>query len=289
MKSTRGGHPRSLMCCLTAFEFQRKEGHPPTIINTNETTTDVIELIPDLPPQQVFDRLRQADNADGMSQRMKAFYLEEMHSRRIYQVSGHASTAHWAAEQLDMDERRARALVQIGAALLDHQELDAALLDGRLSWSKVAALAGIVMPHTQAKWIELAMTKNCAQLKVDVARARQGRNPSKGGGGSKGGLRGPRMQFHASFGCEKQEDLELIREEVMRELGKLVTDDEVLNWFVVHGMELVRARAEKEAGRESARVPCPGFPRSGSWDQTHSRSILVSRLSQRRRIAPCVS
>lgn len=225
---------------------------------------DPIELVAGLPPQQVFDRLHQASHAGGMSQRMLSFYLEEMHSRRIYQLSGHASTGHWAAEQLDMDERRARELIQIGAALLQHEELDEALLDGRLSWSKVATLAGIVMPHTQVKWIELAMAKNCAQLKKDVARAREGRNPSpgarrgrrrKGGPGGKSGLGEPRFQFQATYGCGKQESLELIREEVMRELGKLVTDDEILDWFIDHGMRAVKARAEKEAKRASEREP----------------------------------
>ena len=251
-----------------------------------------IELVHGLPPQQVFDRLHQASRGDGMSSRMLAFYLEELHSRRIYQTSGHASTAHWAADQLDMDERRARELVQIGDALRENEELDAALLDGRLSWSKVVMLASIVMQHTQVQWIELAMQKNCAQIRRDVARARAGRNPRDGGeasgenggendcengsteaDGGKGGLPGPRFRFQASYDTDAQNSIEQIREEVMRDVGKLVTDDELFAWLLERGQERVSARAKKDAARPTESEPLGSTDKIPLW----MRKMVLAR------------
>jgi 5-methylcytosine-specific restriction endonuclease McrA len=140
--------------------------------------------------------------------------------------------------------------------------LDAALLDGRLSWSKVVPLASIVMPHTQMDWIELAISRNCAQVKRYVARARQGHNPVAGAGTEDGdsgdhraGLPKPTFRFQASYDSSAQETIEQVREAVMHELGKLATDDELFAWLLECGKEKARARAKKNMARAKASAP----------------------------------
>ena len=89
---------------------------------------------------EVDRRLVRANLAAGMAHRVLAFYLHDLDSRREYQELGYPSIVAYAWDRLDMKRRRTNEYIQVGGQLLDLVDVDRALLDGRLSWSKVKVL-----------------------------------------------------------------------------------------------------------------------------------------------------
>ncbi len=205
-----------------------------------------VELVPGLPFEDLRSRLLQANRLSDINRRILAFYLHDMDRRRLYQMSGHANTAHWAAQQLDMNPPRTRDYVRVGHALLALPLLDDAFLSGRLSWSKVVLLLRVVAVHNQQEWIEHAEKRSCAKLRNDVRRARGGRQPGTGEG---------KGLPHAHFGVDglvTAEEMEIIHQ-CREELGGPLTDLEVLVEGSRRWLRFLQARKKKAPEQDPAK------------------------------------
>jgi len=154
------------------------------------------DLMPCLSAAEVGRRLREANDALGYHKRVLAFYLLEMEERRLFEMTGHGNTAHFAATQLDMDERRTREFINVGRSLWSLQKLDQAFREGRISWTRVLLLLRVVEAHTQTEWIEFAENASCKELRNEVYSCERGCLP---GEGDDYGLKGPRTNFEASL------------------------------------------------------------------------------------------
>jgi hypothetical protein len=98
--------------------------------------------------------------------------LTAIDQSRAYEAAGCSSTQQFAAKVADYTEREVRDMLRVGRALQGCPELDAAFRSGRLSWSKVRALAPVVTNETAAKWIEKAEDMSAAVLERTVGRQR---------------------------------------------------------------------------------------------------------------------
>jgi hypothetical protein len=147
--------------------------------NTTSSLTNS-DLTHGLPADEVGRRLRHASDELGCNKRKLAFYLFDMDERRLYQMSGHASTVHYAESQLDMSARRTRELLQVGASLQSLRLLDDAFRNGEISWSRVVMLLPVVQRETQQGWLEYAKTATCRDLREEVSGCRPGDLPGEG-------------------------------------------------------------------------------------------------------------
>ena len=66
---------------------------------------EVTEMRSGLGAEEVRRRLAGAARREDTGQRVLAFYLVEMDARRLYQSTGHGSTAHYAEARLGLDRR----------------------------------------------------------------------------------------------------------------------------------------------------------------------------------------
>ncbi|MEM7202230.1 MAG: hypothetical protein AAF628_18315, partial [Planctomycetota bacterium] len=109
-----------------------------------------------------------------------AFYLADMEQRRLYQVTGHGSTVHFAEAKLEMDARRTREYIQVGQTLLELDRVRDALADGELSWSKVVGMLPVVQRETQAAWVDFGKAHTFRELRKEVHACRPGDLPGEG-------------------------------------------------------------------------------------------------------------
>lgn len=189
------------------------------------TTTLTLQLIAGLPPEEVQERLRDANRATDLGHRMLAFYLHEMQDRRLFQLSGHSSAVHYATTRLGMRRRRARQLVAAGAMLSELTEIDQAFCTGALSWSKVRLLSEVAVAGTQGAWIERAKETCCRELEHEVRTTERGRPPRRDG---RLGLPVVRFQVRATLDSLGLAQWEKARQRLREETGREVTDAELL-------------------------------------------------------------
>ncbi|MEM7202231.1 MAG: hypothetical protein AAF628_18320, partial [Planctomycetota bacterium] len=109
-----------------------------------------------------------------------AFYLTDMERRRLYQLTGHGSTVHFAEAKLEMDARRTREYIQVGQTLAELDRVRDALVDGELSWSKVVGMLPVVQRETQAAWVDFAKAHTFRELRKEVHACRPGDLPGEG-------------------------------------------------------------------------------------------------------------
>jgi hypothetical protein len=147
--------------------------------NTTSSLTNS-DLTHGLSADEVGKRLRHASDELGCNKRKLAFYLFDMDERRLYQMSGHSSTAHYAESQLDMSARRTRELLQVGASLQSLKLIDDSFCTGEISWSRVVMLLPVVQRETQQGWLEYAKTASCRDLREEVSGCRPGDLPGEG-------------------------------------------------------------------------------------------------------------
>ena len=103
--------------------------------------------------------------------------LAQLDEGRRWRERGHASLGEYARVQLGLEGRKARALAQLGRALRDLPVLDRAMADGELSWTKARELLRVVVPETQASWLEVARESTSRQLEKRVEAASIGEEP----------------------------------------------------------------------------------------------------------------
>lgn len=81
---------------------------------------------------------------------------------------GFDSTAAWLAWRCEMASGTAREYVRIARALKRMPEVAAALLNGRVGFSRVRAITRIATEKDQAYWLELAASHSAAELEAIV-------------------------------------------------------------------------------------------------------------------------
>ena len=194
---------------------------------TTKTPSESIawhEFVPGLPTPQLHEQLERANVLSNVGKRQLARYLHDMEERKVYAESGHASAVHFASAKLGCSRRLAQQLVQVGRELLELPKVDEALVDGKLSWSKMRTLLGVVVPKTQDAWIDLAEQSNCRNLLEEAKRCQRGDMPKQ----RSGGLPETRMTVKASLSLSDYELWEKARKKLSDELGVPITNEMML-------------------------------------------------------------
>src|SRR5688572_11270937 len=187
-----------------------------------------IALVAGLPVEELARRLAVALRTGEACQRALAFYLHEMEARRLSQALGFPSTVHFAVNRLGLCKGTARDLLRAGRRLEELGELDAAFARGELCWSKVRCIARVASPDNQAKWIERCRELTAAQVEGITRCANEGDDPPS----LERGLPHARFVLRFDVGALEHEMFEQARAKLSAELGRVVTDDELLSELV---------------------------------------------------------
>ena len=139
-----------------------------------------LELVEGLGLEEIRVRLDGVVDVEKGAKRALAFYLADVSARRLHEDGGYRSVAHFAEGHLEIVQRRARELIQIGNELRGLELVDASLIGGELSWSKMLLLLGVVQRGTQVEWIEFAREVSCRELQDETRRCRPGELPGQG-------------------------------------------------------------------------------------------------------------
>ena len=182
--------------------------------------TDPTEMRAGLGGDEVRLRLARAARHEETGRRVLAFYLVEMEARRLYQATGHGSTAYYAETRLGLDRRRVAELLRVGAKLLELREVDRALCEGRLGWAKVLIVARMATPEHEAAWLERALALDVRTLTLLAASSREG-GPPRAAGDEKG-LPEIRFPVSASLSPLVYAKLEQAQRRLGDELGRPV-------------------------------------------------------------------
>jgi HNH endonuclease len=184
-----------------------------------------LELRRGLPAKWIDGQLQRAARGRGISNRILAFYLDELHESGKHQDLGYRCVAQYAAQRLGLEPRRARELCCAGRALSVLRRVDRAFLDGRLTWTETELLTHGIQEHEQDEWIERASHVSCTELKQMMRRHRKGLRIEKSGDG---GLPDAEFDVHTKLPGDAHDKLERVREELMRRRGCFVDDGEVI-------------------------------------------------------------
>lgn len=189
------------------------------------TATMEVELVPNLPVEELRSKLISANRATDVGHRELAFYLSDMDARRVQQALGYPSTVAFAVKCLGMSRRQARDLLAVGKALVPLARIDAAFGDGVLSWTQTRLLAKVATPATEAAWIERAARVSCADLEREVAVSEPGAPPRA----DRRGLPHSKFEVRARIGAVAFELWEKVRARVAAAAGQPLGDDELIH------------------------------------------------------------
>ena len=183
-----------------------------------------VDLQPGLATHEVERRLVLAMRAGELCNRALAFYLAELQERRLYQALGFPDVVEFARKRLGMGRRRTYQLLATGRHLAELPRVDRAFARGELSWSKARCIARVATPDTEQAWVERARLASQEQVETIVSGCHKGDPPPRLGEGL------PRSRFVVKVTLDAigHEMLELAREKLQAELGRIVTDEELL-------------------------------------------------------------
>src|SRR5688572_9791498 len=187
-----------------------------------------VGLVPGLPVEELTRRLAVALRTGEACQRALAFYLHELEARRLFQSLGFPSTVHFAVNRLGLSKGTTRDLLRAGRRLEELGELDAAFARGELCWSKVRCIARVASPDNQGKWIERCRDLTAAQVEGVTRCASEGDDPPS----LERGLPHARFVLRFDLGALEHEMFEQARAKLSAELGRVVTDHELLSELV---------------------------------------------------------
>jgi HNH endonuclease len=226
----------SSSCCKRSRERFRTQLAIMTTLATTPITSSLtsaleIDLHSGLGAELIDGRLRRAAKGRDFSNRVLAFYLDELHESGKFGDLGYTCLAQYADQRLGFDPRRARELCHAGRALVALTRIDAACRDGLLCWTKTELLTHGVHEHEQDEWIERALRVGCVELRRMLQRHRKGLSVERS---RDGGLPRAGFDVRTTLSAEEYAKLELVRDELMRRSGAFVDDDEALR-FIVRG------------------------------------------------------
>ncbi len=139
-----------------------------------------IELVVGLPFEDLDKKLKLANSMADAGHRALAFYLHDMDSTQAYFAAGCVSTTQYAEKRLGMQPPCTRQLISVGRALQDLPETDRAFREHKLFWSQVLSLVRVVVPETEAAWVEKAVDLSCRKLDWEVEQVQKGQLPRSG-------------------------------------------------------------------------------------------------------------
>ena len=109
-----------------------------------------------------------------------AVLLAELVAGAHFRPLGYASMEEYASIVLDLTARQARDLLRIGKALPGLPKLQATLAAGHLDWTKARELVRVLVPETEAAWIERAKSVPSRMLELQVSSRHKGQLPPTG-------------------------------------------------------------------------------------------------------------
>jgi hypothetical protein len=125
--------------------------------------------------------LRGADGLAELDRRLVALCREQgplravlariawpLFSERAWERLGFARLSDYAAERLGCSSRTVQGLAHVGRRFVSRAGLEAALVSGRLGWTKIRLLAGLPSGEDEARWIARAEQMTAAQLAKEV-------------------------------------------------------------------------------------------------------------------------
>jgi len=115
--------------------------------------------------------LRRVARVSGAVDRALALRLRRLRDGRGYVRLGFARFADYARERLGLAERTAQELVRLGEALERLPVLDAALKDGRITWSAAVQVARVAGVQDEDEWVRLAERVSVRELTRRVRTA----------------------------------------------------------------------------------------------------------------------
>jgi hypothetical protein len=104
----------------------------------------------------VEQRLEELAGAAGPARRVLVGLAGQLVSRRAFERLGYARLSDYARERLGVSARSVQEWARVDRQLSGLPRLEAALVSGRLPWSKVRMLARFVTAEDEAGWIEHA-------------------------------------------------------------------------------------------------------------------------------------
>ncbi len=207
---------------MTAYRQFARESPPMT---TPIPTLSLFDFQPGLPTEELERELALASQATALGKRKLARYLFDMHDRGEHINTGHSTTLHYALARLGMENPEAKYYLLAGRRLDALPLVDAALVAGEISWSKMMIIQRVTEPDTQREWLEFAEGSNCRQLEFAVKRCDKGELPKRDGDS---GLTDLRITIKASLRVVNHQLWEQARRKVTAELGIRVTNEDMM-------------------------------------------------------------
>jgi hypothetical protein len=119
----------------------------------------------------LMDRWQRAlSRISGAADRGLAQGLHRMRAGRGFARLGYARFVDWARERIGLAERTAHELAQLGGRLDRLPALDAALGQGKLSWTAAALVARVAGLEDHERWVRMAHELPVRQLREQVRR-----------------------------------------------------------------------------------------------------------------------
>ena len=115
--------------------------------------------------------LRPLARVSGAIDRAMALRLRRLRERCDYKRLGCARFADYAREHLGLAVRTAQEMVRLGKGLERLPLLDAALAEGRITWSAALQVARVAGTEDEAQWVSLAEQLSVRDLQQKVAEA----------------------------------------------------------------------------------------------------------------------
>ena len=177
-----------------------------------------------LSAHETFARAVDASAYEGCSKRALAFYLAEIQDRKLCNRSAFADVAHFAYDELHMERRRSRELVDVGQKLRTLDVIDDAFFRRQISWSMVRRMVSVATTETQQEWVNFAKGCNYKQLSEEVSRCNKGERP---GHGTKKLVRSARHKFVHMLTDKQSVMYEKVRERLSKDPENPINDDEL--------------------------------------------------------------
>ena len=112
--------------------------------------------------------LRRIAAARGPLRRARAAVCARLIEAHSWERLGFARLADYARERAGLSARQVQDLARVNAALADLPHVEAALVAGDLSWTKVRLLCRVATRADEARWIALARRLRASELSREV-------------------------------------------------------------------------------------------------------------------------
>lgn len=125
--------------------------------------------------------LRPLARVSGAIDRAMALRLKKMREQCGYKRLGCARFSDYAREHVGLAVRTAQEMVRLGKGLERLPLLDAALADGRITWTSALQVARVAKQEDEARWVSLAEQLSFRKLQQKVAEAMASAADAKAG------------------------------------------------------------------------------------------------------------